>query len=478
MTFALQRLLGARDGVLFFLLAPAVLQLFVTGTFDLGADEAHYMVYARHLDLSYYDHPPLVGWVHFLFNLLLGETLFSARIPAVLIGLFASFQMFRFLGEIGFGERASGWATFGFGICFQFFVLHLFLLPDTLCIALIWPLMRETLRVAEKSSTGAWARLGLWLGLLGLAKYTAVFFVVPVAILILRRQGLSFLRRPGFWLSVLIALALISPVLVWNAQRDWTSFRYQGAHVLGGERGILNFVKSWGAQFATYSPFLWFFSFVGILRLWKSGRDEARFAFWTATTFALFFFYSSWMSPVLPHWPALFYLFAIPVGIAVCFEWRPWVARVPVLLTFAVMFSICALLVSGYGYRIPGALKEVAGWPEFMREATSRLQPGEGVALLNWSYGSRAHYYAPGYRDRIHIVDDRNDQFDLWNPVSPEGRNLWIIQFSYDEKDLSSIVACDALGGREIIPVWARGFHQYDVILRKCEGAKPLISSF
>lgn len=36
--------------------------------FDLGLspDEAHYALYAAHLDWSYYDHPPLVGWLQWL----------------------------------------------------------------------------------------------------------------------------------------------------------------------------------------------------------------------------------------------------------------------------------------------------------------------------------------------------------------------------------------------------------------------------
>ena len=29
----------------------------------LSGDEAHYALYAAHLDWSYYDHPPLVGWL-------------------------------------------------------------------------------------------------------------------------------------------------------------------------------------------------------------------------------------------------------------------------------------------------------------------------------------------------------------------------------------------------------------------------------
>jgi len=30
---------------------------------ELSVDEAHYALYANHLAWSYFDHPPLVGWI-------------------------------------------------------------------------------------------------------------------------------------------------------------------------------------------------------------------------------------------------------------------------------------------------------------------------------------------------------------------------------------------------------------------------------
>ncbi len=35
-------------------------------TFGLGTDDAHYVLYAKFLDLSYFDYPPLVGWIQAL----------------------------------------------------------------------------------------------------------------------------------------------------------------------------------------------------------------------------------------------------------------------------------------------------------------------------------------------------------------------------------------------------------------------------
>ena len=63
--------------------AFTAVRLAVAPTFGLGTDEAHYVLYAKFLDLSYFDHPPLVGWTHALFYYTLGTNEFLARLPAM-----------------------------------------------------------------------------------------------------------------------------------------------------------------------------------------------------------------------------------------------------------------------------------------------------------------------------------------------------------------------------------------------------------
>ena len=45
------------------LLALVLLHLAIGASIGLSVDEAHYLLYAAHPDWSYFDHPPLVGWV-------------------------------------------------------------------------------------------------------------------------------------------------------------------------------------------------------------------------------------------------------------------------------------------------------------------------------------------------------------------------------------------------------------------------------
>jgi hypothetical protein len=48
---------------LYFITFIAIVRIVLAPYVALGVDEAHYVLYGLHLDLSYFDHPPLVGWM-------------------------------------------------------------------------------------------------------------------------------------------------------------------------------------------------------------------------------------------------------------------------------------------------------------------------------------------------------------------------------------------------------------------------------
>ncbi|MDI6727156.1 MAG: glycosyltransferase family 39 protein, partial [Smithellaceae bacterium] len=87
------------------------IRLVVAPLFGLGVDEAHYILYARHIDWSYLDHPPLVGWLHFLFYRLFGTGEFLARLPAILLFALDSLLVYNFTIRISHSRQTALWAT-------------------------------------------------------------------------------------------------------------------------------------------------------------------------------------------------------------------------------------------------------------------------------------------------------------------------------------------------------------------------------
>ncbi|MDP1934501.1 MAG: glycosyltransferase, partial [Nitrosomonas sp.] len=73
----------AAIGIVIFII---LLRLVYFGLAQLIPDEAYYWQYAQHMDLSFYDHPPMVAWLIWFGTALLGHNEFGVRIGALLCG--------------------------------------------------------------------------------------------------------------------------------------------------------------------------------------------------------------------------------------------------------------------------------------------------------------------------------------------------------------------------------------------------------
>ena len=72
------------------------------------------------------------------------------------------------------------------------------------------------------------AAVGAAVGAALLSKYTALFFGPVILIWLLAVPELRrWLKSPWPYLGGLVALAIFSPVLIWNADHHWVSFAKQ-----------------------------------------------------------------------------------------------------------------------------------------------------------------------------------------------------------------------------------------------------------
>ena len=81
--------LRIKNSTIFLLLAVNFLvRLLITLLTNLGIDEVYYVQYALNPSISYFDHPPLVGWIIrlFTFNLNFVYNDFFVRLGPLIIG--------------------------------------------------------------------------------------------------------------------------------------------------------------------------------------------------------------------------------------------------------------------------------------------------------------------------------------------------------------------------------------------------------
>jgi 4-amino-4-deoxy-L-arabinose transferase-like glycosyltransferase len=247
-------------------LAIAVLVHLALGfSFELSIDEAHYLLYAKHLAWSYFDHPPLVGWIQSPLVSLNASTGVLRLIPELLwliscaLVFIVTSELQRFL-QFRAGVTtaafppigASGFAAVLLVIAAPLpHVLSVGLLPDSiltpLSLGLFWMSLRW-LQAGRLFTLRDWLITGALLGLAGLSKYTAAFTAFALVLVALCPPRKPWINQAGFYLAVLLALLLISPALYWNWANDWISFKYQLAHG-GGELLFRRFAGFWIALY-------------------------------------------------------------------------------------------------------------------------------------------------------------------------------------------------------------------------------------
>ena len=166
------------------LVLACVVHFVLGGSVGLSVDEAHYALYATHLALSYFDHPPLVGWVQWPLVAMDAPTAVLRLIPEALWlgtvlmvhGIAVRLQLQR--QDAAAGARAGFWAVLVLALSPLLHVLGIGLLPDTLLMFFTAALVWWTLDLIQPDALrrpALWGVLGL---LLGLAISMVLVFVV------------------------------------------------------------------------------------------------------------------------------------------------------------------------------------------------------------------------------------------------------------------------------------------------------------
>lgn len=431
-----------------------LIRLIVAPSFGLGVDEAHYVLYGYYLDLSYVDHPPLVGWVQAAMLYFFQDSILTARIPAIALIAILSWQCYRFMLLINATQKQALWATAALNSSFMFGAIGLMLLPENFLLVLIYPIIMSILRIEEDRKLRNYLWLGVLLGLAGLAKYTTVLLVLPLLLYIVIKKRTDLLFNPRILLTALVGFLVILPVLLWNASHDWISFTYQSAHVTGNSSlDLKSFVHSTIAQFAAYNPFLFLLAFYGLVASFRSKSSPLILSAWIGLCLELFFIGTSFLKPVLPHWPALFYCLFIPIGTVLFMQSNPKCASITrAVIVFSLFLSaaIHAELYVKWGtfpdYKSP--FRDIYGFELQTKQGSQLLvqipSSKKALAVMNWSYGSRLNYYSKPYGIKTFVLDDYNRQFALWENEVPLGYDLIILHSHFNDENELTHLRCDS----------------------------------
>ena len=351
----------------------AVGRIVIAATTGLCFGESYYFSCALHPSLSFFDHPPLSMLLGRLGLELAGEPgRLALRVP--FIALFAGTTWLLFLlGKRLFGAWAGFWAALLLNLSPIFTLsVGLFFQPEGplmfFWVACVWCLAHVLLGAPARRALGWWAAAGAMLGFGMLSKYAAVLLVAGAGLYVLtRREQRHWLRHPGPYLALAIALVIFSPVVVWNAQHRWVSFIFQST------RGVEHFAgirPDWlltniVGQAIAILPWLWAGLVVELIAGFaQRPREPARqFIAWLSVTpIVLFTVVAAWSrtSQTHFHWATPGYLLLfLPLGerlyrgLTRSSPFYRWALGATVTVTIATVTVLTSHIATGWLQDLP-----------------------------------------------------------------------------------------------------------------------------
>ena len=305
-------------GVALVVAAMTVMRMVYAAALDLRTDEAYYWTWSKESALSFLDHPPMIAWFIRFGTAIFGDTALGVRFAGIVAMLVTQLLLADIVRRVTHDFRAIVFTLLLPEAALYYGLLMAKVAPDTalipFAIAMLWSLVR----LNESGDGRWWLAAGLFAGLALLSKFTAIMLLpAAVAFLLVPDWRGRWLRSPYPWLAALIALVVFAPVLIWNYQHDWASFRFQFVRAVAVNplswRTLGEFL---GLQFGLVGFVLLPVVMSGVaLTAWRGWRNREPVAVLLSTAVIVPFGYFLWKSLTLrvgDTWP----MFLWPAGFA------------------------------------------------------------------------------------------------------------------------------------------------------------------
>jgi hypothetical protein len=241
----------------FVLLATLIIKFILAWIVPMSGDEAYFIVWARHPDFGYYDHPPMVGWMLQLL-LTLGNSEILLRLPAIFLTTLIGIGIYRLLKP--HDETRAVLVAILFLIS-PLNILNVLITTDTPLILLVFLSAAALFRALQKDSKAWYGLSGIFFGLAFLSKYFAVLLGMGYLAYFIF-SGRSKQKTEGFILLFLASSPFVLLNLYWNYTHCWDNILFNLYNRNEGERFSLGNVAIFlGTQIYLITPPVMFFLF-------------------------------------------------------------------------------------------------------------------------------------------------------------------------------------------------------------------------
>jgi hypothetical protein len=235
--------------VLILIIVSGVLRGIIASWLELANDESYYLLYSRFLQWNYFDHPPLVALVIRVFtaNLSLDNYPFFLRLGSLAGCALCTWFIYKCVSTLS-TKRAGWFAACLYSASFYCSLTAGFLIiPDapqmifwTFCL---WMIAKITV---DEDKWVNWILFGISTGLCIMSKVHGVYIWAGLALYILIYKR-SWLTNPRVYISLLLTIIIVSPILIWNIQNDFITYRFHSRRIT-----IYGYLFNWYGMFKEF----------------------------------------------------------------------------------------------------------------------------------------------------------------------------------------------------------------------------------
>lgn len=250
-------------------------RLWLDARLELMFDEAYYTLWSRNLAFGYFDHPPMVAlWIR-LSTFLFGQSDFGVRALGTLATSMGTLLVYFVSLRLFHKSEQAVFAALLYGAMLLISAGAIIMTPDT-PLVFFWSIaLYGLVRIFDGGRSAWWLVVGVAMGLALQSKYTALLLGagIVVAMAVVPRLR-PWWRHPMPYLGGLLAFSIFAPVVVWNAQHEWSSFAFQFGRVEAGGLSLRYVGEFVGSQVGLLTPFAFVLAVAGIVLGLRSPTTE------------------------------------------------------------------------------------------------------------------------------------------------------------------------------------------------------------
>ncbi len=444
-----------RNCVIKIIILSTLVRLILASLLELGNDEVYYWTYALYPDLSHFDHPPMVGFLIQASTLdLILDNDFFIRLGPILLAAWNTWLIYKVGAKVK-SETAGLYASLLYTSSIYCSIISGFaIIPDApqiffwlLCLYLTVDFLPA--KKVDNALRLKMILFGCLAGLAMLSKYHSIFIWVGVFSFIVFYNR-TWLKDYSLYLSMVLSLLVISPIIVWNYQNNFISYTFHSDRVAPAFQFRLDyFFSELVGQILYANPFNYYLivsALIAVARR-KLFMDIQMQRILLLNSLPLYFIFTgfSLYKSTLPHWTGPAFISLIIITSAYWADGLKMVkARIPFRMVFPAYFLSVVIVLAVYcinyspfhfGKTSPvntfgeyDFTQDLYGWKFIGDEFNAIVNREEANGYMPKGAGIISYRWFPGAHEDFYIAKPLGRALFLMGDISETHKYYWINQ--------------------------------------------------